>query len=176
MKGSGRGASGGEEAAWRDLIANYEAKPEADDGPMPELRVQGFDGPLGPELVGEAQTDAERHDRADDHRVRPFPDEERHDRRRQQEQEERAPQLASEDGESLRVVRAKGVESTLTFGVLRLPVCRRLIRQSPSTTAEASHRKSADTRSDRFQDHGYGPAMKAGGRPRNRPRDLASRW
>lgn len=35
MKGSGRGASGGEEAAWRDLIANYEAEPEADDGPMP---------------------------------------------------------------------------------------------------------------------------------------------
>ena len=35
MKGSGRGASGGEEAAWRDLIANYEAEPEADGGPMP---------------------------------------------------------------------------------------------------------------------------------------------
>ena len=33
MKGSGRGASGGEEAAWRDLIANYEAEPEADGGP-----------------------------------------------------------------------------------------------------------------------------------------------
>ena len=35
MKGSGRGASGGEEAAWRDLIANYEAEPEAGGGPMP---------------------------------------------------------------------------------------------------------------------------------------------
>ncbi|MGH3121201.1 MAG: hypothetical protein ACRDND_09295, partial [Streptosporangiaceae bacterium] len=36
MKGSGRGASGGEEAAWRDLIANYEAEPEADGEPWPE--------------------------------------------------------------------------------------------------------------------------------------------
>jgi hypothetical protein len=35
VKGSGRGASGGEEAAWRDLIANYEAEPEADGGPLP---------------------------------------------------------------------------------------------------------------------------------------------
>ncbi len=35
MKGSGRGASGGEEAAWRDLIANYAAEPETDGAEMP---------------------------------------------------------------------------------------------------------------------------------------------
>jgi hypothetical protein len=38
VKGSGRGASGGEEAAWRDLIANYAAEPDpdADEVPWPE--------------------------------------------------------------------------------------------------------------------------------------------
>ncbi len=35
MKGSERGASGGEEAAWRDLVANYAAEPEADGGEVP---------------------------------------------------------------------------------------------------------------------------------------------
>ena len=35
MKGSGRGASGGEEAAWRDLIANYAAEPDPDGGDLP---------------------------------------------------------------------------------------------------------------------------------------------
>ena len=35
MKGSGRGASGGEEAAWRDLIANYAAEPDPDGGELP---------------------------------------------------------------------------------------------------------------------------------------------
>jgi hypothetical protein len=35
VKGSGRGASGGEEAAWRDLIANYAVGPEADGGEAP---------------------------------------------------------------------------------------------------------------------------------------------
>ena len=35
MKGSGRGASGGEEAAWRDLIANYAAEPDPDSGELP---------------------------------------------------------------------------------------------------------------------------------------------
>ena len=35
MKGSGREASGPEEAAWRNLIANYAAGPEPDGGEMP---------------------------------------------------------------------------------------------------------------------------------------------
>jgi hypothetical protein len=35
VKGSGRGASGGEEAAWRDLIANYAAEPDPDGGELP---------------------------------------------------------------------------------------------------------------------------------------------
>jgi len=35
VKGSGRGASGGEEAAWRDLIANYAAEPDPDSGELP---------------------------------------------------------------------------------------------------------------------------------------------
>ena len=36
MKGSGRGAPGGEEAAWRDLIANYAAEPDVGEMPWPE--------------------------------------------------------------------------------------------------------------------------------------------
>ncbi len=45
MKGSGRGASGGEEAAWRDLIANYAAGPEADGGEMPWPERENLPGP-----------------------------------------------------------------------------------------------------------------------------------
>ena len=45
MKGSGRGASGGEEAAWRDLIANYTAEPEADGGEMPWPERENLPGP-----------------------------------------------------------------------------------------------------------------------------------
>ena len=45
MKGSGRGASGGEEAAWRDLIANYAAEPEADGGEMPWPERENLPGP-----------------------------------------------------------------------------------------------------------------------------------
>ena len=45
MKGSGRGASGGEEAAWRDLIANYTADPEADGGEMPWPERENLPGP-----------------------------------------------------------------------------------------------------------------------------------
>jgi hypothetical protein len=45
VKGSGRGASGGEEAAWRDLIANYEAEPEADGGPLPWPERENLAGP-----------------------------------------------------------------------------------------------------------------------------------
>ena len=45
MKGSGRGASGGEEAAWRDLIANYTAEPEADSGEMPWPERENLPGP-----------------------------------------------------------------------------------------------------------------------------------
>ncbi len=44
MKGSGRGASGGEESAWRDLIANYAAEPEA-DGEMPWPERENLPGP-----------------------------------------------------------------------------------------------------------------------------------
>ncbi len=45
MKGSGRGASGGEEAAWRDLIANYAAEPEADGGEVPWPERENLPGP-----------------------------------------------------------------------------------------------------------------------------------
>ena len=45
MKGSGRGASGGEEAAWRDLIANYTAEPEADGGELPWPERENLPGP-----------------------------------------------------------------------------------------------------------------------------------
>lgn len=45
MKGSGRGASGGEEAAWRDLIANYTAEPDADGGEMPWPERENLPGP-----------------------------------------------------------------------------------------------------------------------------------
>ena len=45
MKGSGRGASGGEEAAWRDLIANYAAGPEADGGEIPWPDRENLPGP-----------------------------------------------------------------------------------------------------------------------------------
>ena len=45
MRGSGRGASGGEEAAWRDLIANYAAEPEADGGEMPWPERENLPGP-----------------------------------------------------------------------------------------------------------------------------------
>ncbi|MGO9218897.1 MAG: hypothetical protein ACLP5E_14235 [Streptosporangiaceae bacterium] len=45
MKGSERGASGGEEAAWRDLIANYAAEPEADGGEMPWPERENLPGP-----------------------------------------------------------------------------------------------------------------------------------
>ena len=48
MKGSGRGASGGEEAAWRDLIANYAAEPEADGGEMPWPERENLPGRGGP--------------------------------------------------------------------------------------------------------------------------------
>jgi hypothetical protein len=49
VKGSGRGASGGEEAAWRDLIANYEAEPEADGGPLPWPERENL---ASPQLAG----------------------------------------------------------------------------------------------------------------------------
>ena len=45
MKGSGRGASGGEEAAWRDLVANYTAEPEADGGELPWPERENLPGP-----------------------------------------------------------------------------------------------------------------------------------
>jgi len=45
VKGSGRGASGGEEAAWRDLIANYAAEPEADGGEVPWPERENLPGP-----------------------------------------------------------------------------------------------------------------------------------
>jgi hypothetical protein len=45
VKGSERGASGGEEAAWRDLIANYAAEPEADGGEMPWPERENLPGP-----------------------------------------------------------------------------------------------------------------------------------
>ena len=43
--GSGRGAPGGEEAAWRDLIANYAAGPEADGGETPWPERENLPGP-----------------------------------------------------------------------------------------------------------------------------------
>ena len=59
MKGSGRGASGGEEAAWRDLIANYSAEPEADGGEMPWPERENLPGPRRAGTLPDADPDTD---------------------------------------------------------------------------------------------------------------------
>ena len=59
MKGSGRGASGGEEAAWRDLIANYSAEPEADGGEMPWPERENLPGPRWAGTLPDADPDTD---------------------------------------------------------------------------------------------------------------------
>jgi len=54
VKGSGRGASGGEEAAWRDLIANYAAGPQPDGGDTPWPERENLPVPPRAGLLPEA--------------------------------------------------------------------------------------------------------------------------
>jgi hypothetical protein len=59
VKGSGRGASGGEEAAWRDLIANYAAEPEADGGEMPWPERENLPGARRAGILPDAGPDTD---------------------------------------------------------------------------------------------------------------------
>jgi hypothetical protein len=58
VKGSGRGASGGEEAAWRDLIANYAAEAET-DGEVPWPERENLPGPARAGILPDAGPDTD---------------------------------------------------------------------------------------------------------------------
>jgi hypothetical protein len=59
VKGSGRGASGGEEAAWRDLIANYAADPDPDGGELPWPERENLPGSRGTGTLPDAGPDTD---------------------------------------------------------------------------------------------------------------------
>ena len=59
MKGSGRGASGGEESAWRDLIANYEAQPDPGGGEVPWPERENLPGAPPPWSLPDAGPDTD---------------------------------------------------------------------------------------------------------------------
>ena len=80
-----------------------------DRGKMLDLGMQLLDRLLRAVLVEEAQTDAHRHDRADDQRLRPVADHGRDDRCDEQQQEQIAAQLADEHRPGTDPVRGQNV-------------------------------------------------------------------
>ena len=80
-----------------------------DRGKMLDLGMQLLDRLLRAVLVEEAQTDAHRHDRADDQRLRPVADHRRDDRRDEQQQQQVAAQLADEHRPGTDSVRGQNV-------------------------------------------------------------------
>ena len=80
-----------------------------DEREVPDLGVQRLDRLLRPVLVEEAQSDAHRHDPADDQRLRAIAHDGRDDGREQEQAEEIAAHLADEDREGADTTGAQDV-------------------------------------------------------------------
>ena len=98
--------------------------PQRDDR-VPELRVQRVDSARGAVLAHEPEPDTEPADQEDDDRVRPLAEERRRDRRSEEQEQERVPQLADEDGDRPGAVAAQRVRPDA------LEACSRFRRREP---------------------------------------------
>ena len=96
----------------RDELRNRELRrsPIAINHPeMLDLGMQLLNRLLRAVLVEEAQTDAHRHNRADDHRLRQVADHSRHDSRNEQQQQQVTAQLTDEHRQGTDPVRSQNI-------------------------------------------------------------------
>ena len=85
-----------------------------DLGLVSDLAAEGGHRHLRPVLVEEAQTDAEGDDHRDDHRIGAATGQPRHQRRPEQEDQDRVPDLTEEDGGGTHPMRTERVRPELS--------------------------------------------------------------
>ena len=83
-------------------------------GLVSDLAAEGGHRHFGPILVEEAQTDAEGDDHRNDHRVRAATGQPGHQRRPEQKNQDRVPDLAEEDGAGTHLMRTERVRPELS--------------------------------------------------------------